>query len=39
MSISQIQRLEYGERSVANLTLKTALSLSKALCVSVEEME
>lgn len=35
MSISQIQRLEYGERKVENLSLKTALSLSKALAVPV----
>lgn len=39
MSISQLQRLEYGERKVENLSLKSALSLSKALGVGVEELE
>lgn len=39
MSISQLQRLEYGERKVENLALKTALSLANALGVAVEELE
>ncbi|MDO4198896.1 MAG: helix-turn-helix transcriptional regulator [Erysipelotrichaceae bacterium] len=38
MSISQIQRLEYGNRKTDNLTLKTALSLAAALNVDVEEL-
>jgi DNA-binding Xre family transcriptional regulator len=39
MSLSQLQRLEYGERKVENLSLKTALALAKALGVEVEELE
>jgi DNA-binding XRE family transcriptional regulator len=39
MSLSQLQRLEYGERKVENLSLKTALALAKALGVAVEELE
>jgi hypothetical protein len=39
MSISQLQRLEYGERKVENLPLKSALSLAKALRVEMEELE
>jgi DNA-binding Xre family transcriptional regulator len=39
MSISQLQRLEYGERKVENLALKTALALANALGVAVEELE
>lgn len=39
MSISQVQRLEYGERKVENLSLKSALALAKALGVDVEELE
>jgi len=39
MSISQLQRIEYGERQVENLTLKTALALAKALGVEVSELE
>lgn len=39
MSISQLQRLEYGERKVENLSLKSALALAKALGVDVEELE
>jgi DNA-binding XRE family transcriptional regulator len=39
MTTSQLQRLEYGERKVENLTLKSALSLAKALGVNVEELE
>ncbi|MCR5761156.1 MAG: helix-turn-helix domain-containing protein [Sphaerochaetaceae bacterium] len=38
MSISQLQRLEYGERSVENLSLKTALSLASALGVEADEI-
>lgn len=38
MSVSQLQRLEYGERKVGNLTLKSALSLANALGVRVEEL-
>lgn len=39
MTVSQLQRIEYGERKVENLSLKTALALAKALGVGVEEME
>lgn len=39
MSISQLQRLEYGERKVENLSLKSALALAKALGVDIEELE
>jgi DNA-binding XRE family transcriptional regulator len=39
MSISQLQRLEYGERKIENLSLKTAISLANALGVSVEELK
>lgn len=39
MSISQLQRLEYGERKAENLSLKSALALAKALGVKVEELE
>jgi DNA-binding transcriptional regulator YiaG len=39
MSISQLQRLEYGERKVENMSLKSALALAKALGVAVEELE
>ena len=39
MTISQIQRLEYGERKVENLSLKTALALAKTLGVSPEELK
>ena len=38
MSVSQLQRLEYGERKTDNLTLKTALALANALGVDVEEL-
>lgn len=38
MSVSQLQRLESGERKVENLTLKTAVSLASALGVRVEEI-
>jgi DNA-binding Xre family transcriptional regulator len=37
MSISQLQRLEYGERKVENLSLKSALALAKALGVGIEK--
>lgn len=36
MSISQLQRLEYGERKVENLSLKSALALAKALGVEAD---
>lgn len=39
MTISQLQRIEYGERKVENLSLKTAITLARALGVRVEEME
>lgn len=39
MTISQLQRIEYNERKVENLTLKTAIRLSKALGVDIEEMK
>lgn len=39
MTISQLQRLEYGDRKVENLSLKTALALAKALGVNVEELK
>ena len=39
MTISQLQRLEYGQRKVENLTLKTALSLADALGVDVSQLE
>ena len=38
MSISQLQRLEYGERKTENLTLRSALSLANALGIDVEEL-
>jgi DNA-binding transcriptional regulator YiaG len=38
MSLSQLQRLEYGERKVENLSLKSALALANALGVGVEEL-
>lgn len=38
MSISQLQRLEYGERKVENLSLKTALALAKALRIDVNDL-
>ena len=37
MTVSQLQRIEYGERKIENLSLKTAIALSKALGVGVEE--
>lgn len=39
MTVSQLQRIEYGERKVESLSLKTAIALAAALGVSVEEME
>ena len=39
MAVSQLQRLEYGERKVENLSLKTALALAEALGVEVSELE
>lgn len=38
MSVSQLQRLEYGERALENVSLKTAMALAKALQLSVEEL-
>lgn len=38
MSVSQLQRLEYGERKVENLSLKTDLALARALNIEVEEL-
>ena len=38
LDISQIQRLEYGERKLENMTLKSALSLARALGVNVEQL-
>ena len=39
MSVSALQRIEYGERKVENLSLKTALALADALGVDVEELD
>ncbi|MGM9617378.1 helix-turn-helix domain-containing protein, partial [Butyricicoccus sp.] len=39
MSVSQLQRIEYGERKVENLSLKTAIALAKALGIGIEELE
>ncbi|GKH03304.1 hypothetical protein CE91St54_37240 [Hungatella hathewayi] len=39
MSISQLQRLEYGERKSWNLSLKSVLALANALGVNVEELD
>lgn len=39
MTVSQLQRLEYGERKVEKLSLKTALALAEALGVDVSELE
>lgn len=36
MTVSQLQRIEYGERKTENLSLKTAIALAKALGVEVE---
>lgn len=37
MTVSQLQRIEYGERKAENLSLKTAIALSRALGVGIEE--
>jgi len=39
MAVSQLQRIEYGERKSENLSLKTAIALSEALGVRVEELD
>lgn len=39
MSVSQLQRLEYGQQKVEKLSLKSALALAKVLGVRVEELE
>lgn len=39
MSVSQLQRIEYGERKIENLSLKTAIALAKALGVGIEELD
>ncbi|MCH5342739.1 MAG: helix-turn-helix transcriptional regulator [Acetatifactor sp.] len=38
MTVSQLQRIEYEERKIENLSLKTAIALSKALGVGIEEL-
>lgn len=38
MTLSQVQRLEYGERKAENLELRTAIALANALGVSVNRM-
>lgn len=38
MSISQLQRLEYGERKTDNMTLKSAIALANALGIEPEEL-
>lgn len=38
MDISQIQRLEYGERKTENLSLKTAINLAYALGGDVRQL-
>ncbi len=38
MTVAQLQRIEYGERKVENLSLKTALALAKALGVEADEL-
>ena len=38
LSVSQLQRLEYGERSIENLSVKSALRLASALGVTIEEL-
>ena len=38
MSVSQLQRLEYGERKIENISLKTAISLANALGVDVDKL-
>ena len=39
MTEAQLQRIEEGKVKVENLSLKTALSLAKALGVEIEEIE
>lgn len=39
MTVSQLQRIEYGERKIENLSLKTGIALSKALGVGIEELD
>ena len=39
MTVSQLKRIEYGERKIENLSLKTAIALSKALGVGIEELD
>lgn len=39
MTEGQLQRIEEGKVKVENLSLKTALSLAKALGVEIEEIE
>lgn len=39
MTVSQLQRIEYSERKIENLSLKTAIALSKALGVVIEELD
>ena len=38
VDISQIQRLELGERKLENLTLKTAHKLATALGITIEQL-
>lgn len=38
VDISQIQRLEYGERKLENMTLKAALNIANALGVRIEQI-
>ena len=38
LDISQIQRLEYGERKLENMTLKAALNIANALGVRIEQI-
>lgn len=39
MTVSQLQRIEEGERKIENLSLKTAIALSKVLGVGIEELD
>lgn len=39
MTVSQLQRIEYGERKIENLSLKTAIALAKALGVKADELD
>ncbi|MDO4179292.1 MAG: DUF3990 domain-containing protein [Phascolarctobacterium sp.] len=38
IDISQLQRLECGERKLENVSLKTALKLARALGINVEQL-